>query len=288
MKKAIVYISLFLIFCTTAKATVCEDRVFQKEKIELSLCSNYGRIGERGYLLFEARTKVLNDYIKNKIARGKLEDKKFRISIQDPIYMRYLFLGRAESGCFLDIDMSGFSWPTLEQLIRLVDYFARPDWEPIDFSHWRRKNETEEEFKKRIQTAEQKISVLFGSEVEQVEFQPFIIWERDGVSLKYSGDGLKYVINGTPLPFKVNSTLPVRIHDRFLFFESEYIHVVQGMEVIKTHRIEFEPYSFNLGEDYVIFIDSEWVNICWHYDKDSCFYRYSYTENKFYRNERWK
>jgi len=289
MKKTIkvnVTLLLLLTLCTTATATDCAEREFVKGKIELFLCSNHGRIGEIGYLLFEARTKVLNDYIKNKIAKGKLENKKFRISIQDPIYMRTLFLGQNDTSYF--VHMSGFPWPTLEQLISIVNYFAKPDWEPIDLFYWRRENETEEEFEKRIQAEEEKKSVLFGSTIEQIEYQPFIIWERDGVSLKYSGDSLKYVINGIPLPFKVNATLPVRIHDRFLFFEtdfeteSDYIHVVQNMEIIKTHRLDFfGPVSFNLGENYVILIDSEWVYICWHSNKDSCFYRYSYHENRF-------
>ncbi|MCL2682302.1 MAG: hypothetical protein FWE63_02295 [Bacteroidales bacterium] len=261
--------------------------MFEEEKISLGLCQNYGRYGERTNLLFKARTKVLNNYIKDKIARGELEDKEFEIWISDPIYIRGLFIGQENN--VYSVSMSGYSFPSLDQLIRIVDYFTKPDWEPIAAYYERRENETEEAAEKRYEAEEQKVSDLFEATIEQIVYQPFIIWERDGVSLEYSGDRLKYVINGTPLPFKVNSTLPAKIHNRYLFFEREYIYVVQDMKIIKTHKIEFEDlWRFNLGEDYAIFTDSKWVNICWHSEEDSWFYRYSYDENEFYKNERWK
>jgi hypothetical protein len=95
---------------------------------------------------------------------------------------------------------------------------------------------------------------------------------------------LKYAINDTTVSFKVNATLPVKIQDRYLFFEEEYIYVVQNMETIKTFKIEKTYLENYTGEDYTVYVYSKWVNICWHSDKDSWFYSYSYDKNKFYGN----
>ena len=285
MKKTIIILSAFLfsIFCTTTKATDCSHRIFQEEKINFALCDNHGRCGERTYILFKARVKVLNDYIKDKIAKGELEDKKFEIDIYDQIYIPYMSLTQGKNGYF--VDMSGQPYPTLEKLITIVDYFAKPDWKPFipDFSQ-KIDNETEEAADKRHRANEQKISNLWksGEGREPYSYQPFTIWEKDGVSLEYSGDSLKYAINGMTVPFKVNATLPVKIQDRYLFFEKEYIYVVQDMETIKTFKIDKTYLESHTGEDNVVYVHSKWVNICWQSGIDSWLYSYSYDKNRFY------
>ena len=285
--KKLVIILISIILCTTAKASNCESRIFQEEKINLALCSNYGRIGERGYLLFKARTKVLNDYIKEKIARGELADKKFEIQISDPIYIQNMELTQGKNGYF--VAMTGFFYPTLQELITIVDYFAKPDWQPFipDFSS-QKDDETYEIYEKRYNATHQKVSNLFKSnpDKEPFAYQPFTVWEKDGVSLIYSGDGLQYAINGTPVPFKVNSTLPVKIEDRYLFFEEGYIHVVQNMETIKTFKIDETHLKNYTGEDYTVYVHPKWANICHWSNEESWFYSYSYDKNRFYGNEK--
>ena len=282
MKKTVIIISTFLfsILCTTAKATDCTPRVFQEEKINFALCDNYGRCGEKTYLLFKARTKALNNYIKDKIARGELEDKKFEFSIYSPIYLRYFELSQGKNGYF--VSMSGYLYPTLEQLISIVDYFATPNWQPLFLNNYPTKNETDEAFHRRSRASEQRISNIYksGEGREPHTYQLFTIWEKEGVSLEYSGDSLKYIIDNMPLAFKVNATLPVKIQDRYLFFEEERISVVQDMKIIQT----FEAYS---EEDYRVYAHSKWVNICppWG-SEDSWIYSYSYEKNRFYENKK--
>jgi hypothetical protein len=85
IKKRIIIISVLALFAMQAKATNCTDRIYQEEKINLYLCQNYTGFNETTALIFKARTKILNDYIKDKIAKGELEDKKFEIQIYDRI-----------------------------------------------------------------------------------------------------------------------------------------------------------------------------------------------------------
>ena len=228
MKKIFLLLSLFVFYTTAAKATNCHPKVFQEEKINLAICDNYDRSGERLFLLFKARIKVLNDYIKDKIAKGELQDKKFEISMSDPVYMRYMDLTQGKNGYF--VDMSGISYPTLTQLMTMVDYFAKPNWKSFiaDFSP-QRNDETDEAAEKRYD-AEYNKTVNFlklGIEHTPYAYQPFTIWKRDNISLEYSGDSLRYLIDEKPLSFQANATLPVKIKDRYLFFQDDNIFVVQ-------------------------------------------------------------
>ena len=280
-KRIFLLLSLFVLYTTVAKATNCSSRVFQEEKINLAICDNYDRSGERLFLLFKARTKVLNDYIKDKIAKGELQDKKFEISMSDPIYMRYMELTQGKNGYF--VDMSGISYPTLGQLMTIVDYFAQPNWKPfiVDFSY-RRDDETNEAAERRYEAEDNKITNFLKSGVGYAPYayQPFTIWKRDNISLEYSSDSLRYLIDEKPLSFQANATLPVKIKDRYIFFQDDNIFVVQDMEIIKTFKFQETYY----GEDYAVYVHSKWVNICWHSDIDSWIYSYSYDKNRFYEN----
>ena len=80
--------------------------------------------------------------------------------------------------------------------------------------------------------------------------------------------------------------MPVRIKDRYLFFEREQVFVVQNMQIIKTHKIEE-----SLGGDYKIHTHSKWVNIYEYYDRDDedrWDYSYSYDKNKFYEHKKYQ
>lgn len=162
------------------------------------------------YILYEARTKVLNNYIKDKIARGELQDKKFEISIYSPIYMRYMNLTQEDDRYLVSI--SGIPYPTLAQLMTVVDYFAKPDWKPfiVDFTP------------KRSESEHNKTLDFFETDTGYAPYtyQPFTIWKREDISLEYSGDSLRYLIGEKPLSFQVNATLPIKIKDRYLFLNA--------------------------------------------------------------------
>jgi len=96
---------------------------------------------------------------------------------------------------------------SLQDLKKIVDYFAKPDWNPFLAGYFLENDYNSiDNFYKRNTTN------------DTIAYQPFAIWKKDGISLQYSGDSLRYVINDTPLTFKVNSNLPVKIRERYLIF----------------------------------------------------------------------
>jgi hypothetical protein len=182
MKKlSTILILLLLIFCTTAKATECSDRIFREEKINLYLCQNHSDYSEERSLLYKARTKVLNDYIKNKIAEGKLKDKKFEIQIYDRLLTSpQLILTQGKNGYF--VTLTGF--PSLQQLLTIVDYFSKPDWKP--FLAYDYEKESMDDIQRRIDRFHRQ-----NAKSEDFSYSPFTILEKSGVSWEYSGDSLK-------------------------------------------------------------------------------------------------
>ena len=285
MMKYYFTILFFLALSTPVKATFCIDRIYQEEKIKLYLCQNHSGFNETRGLLYKARTKILNTYIKEKIVKGELKDKIFHIEIHDecttsPTLMLYdesstpstLILEREKEGYFVTIT----GYPSLQRLLAIVDYFSKPDWEPFlaaDFDE-----ESIENIEKRIEEF-----YVQNTKNEVFSYKPFSVWRKDEVRLQYLGDSLRYIINNKPLSFQMNSSLPVKIQGRYLFFQFDRIFVVQDAKTIES--IEIDTSMKDTDEDFDIYVFPKWVNICWG-GKDNWMYSYSYERNKFYENKR--
>ena len=286
MRKSITILSIFLILCTTARATGCGWRFFQEEKINLALCQNHGR-GKVIALLMEARTKALNEYIKEKIARGELENKKFEIRIYDPILsVPYLELTQGKNGYF--VILAGTSFPSLQQLKAIVDYFAKPDWTPFfaAFEFRVKEGETNEDTNNRRDAVGRRIDNVLNSNADKpLKHEPFAIWGRDGIAVELADDRLRYSINGTVFPLPVAFPLPVKIQDRYLFFQNDSIVVVQDMEIIQTFDIAKAP----IDENIRVTAYPKWVNITFSWSgRTDWAYSYSFDKNRLFVNPRWK
>jgi hypothetical protein len=269
MIKQILAIILFLISWQWVDATECVDRIFKEEKINLYLCQNYTNYRETRSLLFKARTKVLNDYIKMKIEKGELADKKFEIQIHDAILTYpHLELTQGKNGYF--VALSGF--PELSELISIIDYYTRPDWTPYITGDYQKISS--ETIIWRINHFYEKYTSL-----NTIAHDPFVIWSENEVRLEYSNDHLKYFIDDTALTVSATSSLPVRMKDRYLLFQSDSIFVFHGKELIQTFRT-----GDSIPEDYYIYIYDKWVNIC-HGGEHNWLYSYSYDKNQFYRRK---
>ena len=176
----------------------------------------------------------------------------------------------------------------------IVHYFANPDWQPVllpylgNNSLYDMIDITSLDFA----AVSRQISRFFEQNTvnEVFAFKPVTVWERDGVSLEFSSTGLRYAIYGEPLSLVPTfGAMPVRIHNRFLFFqrnivnncvyEAGIVHVVEDMQTIKTWE------SGSLWSSYTVFWDvevhSKWVNFSNCLDRWS--YSYSYEQNRFFR-----
>ncbi|HPG12920.1 MAG TPA: hypothetical protein PLU37_15410 [Chitinophagaceae bacterium] len=252
---------------TSAKGTECITIEFKYDHLHFNLCQNYYDYNETVTLLYEARSRQLNNFINDLIKTGKLKDKKFFIDVYDPkLTWDYIFITQSKQG--YNIDCSGFL--DFKELAELVYYFTQPDWSSFVYDPSKVKN--------RHNTRMKLLSIV--ERYSLPDIKPYLssdslLWESDGFSLKYNEDRISYYRDEELLPFKPTSSLPVKIQDRYLFFQDDSVFVLKGRSVIKTFRFPEE----NRG-DCNVKVYRKWVNISWHSDEPQ--YTYSYDKNKFF------
>jgi hypothetical protein len=264
-----IFLLLFLSFSSlNIKATECVDRTFKEEFVNLYLCQNHSNYNETRTLLFKTRAKILNEYIAEKIKLGQLTNKKFEIQLYDvALTNNHLNISQGKNDYF--VTYSGFA--TFQQLKIIVDYFANKDWKPF----FTRDNE-----KSSDASIDRQINQFFAEhKTSEITLPQQNVWTLDNLRLDYTNDTLRYYLNSILLDIQATSSLPVKIQDRFLLFQSNTIFVVQGQSIIKTQKIA-QP----ITEDYDIYTTEKWVNICYG-GKDNWVYSYSYDKNCFYKRK---
>ena len=301
MKKIAIILIIFA-FCTAAKATVDILYLFEHEKIRLSLVKLDVDCGFV-YWHHKGLAKVLNDYIKEKIANGKLENKRFEVQIETTNHRTWseyagLQLTQGRNGYFVSY-ICWVSWEenrgrtSLEHMRAIVHSFTNPDWQPVLYPYWGNTapglNPREMDFDWDVHT--RNIARFFEQNTvnEPFEFEPVTVWEiGDGVSMVFTVDGLRYAINGELLAlapetfggWRQGFTLPIRIRDRFLFFQHDGIHVVEDMQTISTFStFEWEGYDFI--HRHSIDVHPKWINIHWGFERGGI-WSYSYEQNRFF------
>ena len=267
MNKALLLLFLSF-FSSIIKATECVDRTFKEEFVNLYLCQNHSNYNETRTLLFKTRAKILNEYIAEKIKSSLLANKKFEIKLYDPVLTHnHLNISQGKNGYF--VTYSGFA--TFQQLKILVDYFANKDWKPFF---------TRDIEKSSDASIDRQINQFFTEhKTSEITLPQQNVWTLDNLRLDYTNDTLRYYVTSTLLDIQATSSLPVKIQDRYLLFQSNTIFVIQGQSIIKTQKI-----ANPITEDYTIYTTEKWVNIC-HSGKDNWVYCYSYDKNCFYKRK---
>ncbi|MDY3319899.1 hypothetical protein PG637_10875 [Riemerella anatipestifer] len=266
--KTTILILFFSLFSLTIKATECVDKTFKEEHLNIYLCQNYSNYNETRTLMYKARAKILNDYIGEQIKLGQLQNKKIEIQLYDPVLTHnHLNISKGKNGYF--VTYSGFA--TIQQLKIFVDYFADQNWKPFFTSDYQ---------KVSSETISKQINNFFlDNKTSEIPLTRLNVWTLDNLKLDYLNDKLKYFVNSIELDIAATSSLPIKINDRFLLFQSDSIFVLQGQEIIERHKIE-NP----ITEDYDIYVYDKWVNIC-NGGIDNWIYSYSYDKNKFHKRK---
>ncbi len=267
--KCFVFCLCFSISSLFSYGTVCVDKTFQYENLNLYLCQNHSNYNETTTLLYKARAQQLNKLIGDLVKAGKLKGKKFEIQIWD-IALTYDHLMLTQSKNGYHVSIAGF--PSLETLSRIVNYFAQPSWE--SFTYDPNKIKTGQEPRRIIE------KII--DEQPQIDITPYLsekikLWKLDDISLQYVNDEVTYFEDDIKLPYKPTRNLPVKIKDRFLFFETNNLFLYKKGRTLLKFSMNYK----GTGEDFsLINVHSNWVNIG--FSPDHYLYAYSYEENKVY------
>jgi hypothetical protein len=268
--KHLVTIILLLGSTAMAHATACVDKVFKHDHINLYLCQNYSNYDETTSLLFKARTQRLNSFIKDLINQGKLENKKFEIQLWDGnLTFNHIMVSQNSKG--YHVSLSGYA--SFKQLAEIINYFTQADWTSYvyDPDKVKDRDRVRENF-------EVKISEYTLPNLEQYTSTKLILWQIDSISMTYVNDSLFYFDSDLRLRYTPSSNFPVKIHDRYLFFQANGIFVYHDKKEMLQLRID----SKGINEPYSITdVYAKWVNIG--YLPDKYIYSYSYEKNRFYK-----
>jgi len=246
--------------------TECVDRTFQYDHIDFHLCQNYSNYNETTSLLYKVRAKQLDKFIADLVDKGLLKNKKITIEIYDP-ELTYNYINVSQSKSSYDIDCSGFL--TFEEIAKIIFYFTQPDWTSFVY------DPSKVDPSKARQIFLNLINKYTLPDISIYTSDNIPLWQLDNFSLTYSNDKIYYSSNGQFLPYKPTSNLPVKIRDRYLFFQEDSIFVRQGESTILSFKIpEIEE------QDYSVFSYDKWANIG--FGTANVLYSYSYDKNKFY------
>ncbi|WP_145996320.1 hypothetical protein [Dysgonomonas massiliensis] len=267
--KRICSLIIIITFAISSKATECVDYVYQGEYINMYLCQNYSSYKTCTALLLEGRAKFLNYYIKEKIDKGELQNKKLELALyQVNIVYPRLEITQGKNGYFVDISR----YPTIEELITIIDYFTIKDWKSFSAGDF-----------KDVDVDEQ-MQYFFNRQntrdIKRPKHQPIMVWQSGKVSLAYhvEDDRLYYYLNGKLISdIEANLSLPVEMNERVIFFEESRISIFEDDHIIKQFAT---PVRY---EDYRVKIYNDWINI-FQGGSEEWGYSYSYSKNRFYVN----
>jgi len=202
-------ILFFSLLSQTVKATECVEKTFKEEHLNIYLCQNYSNYNETRTLLFKARAQILNDYIAMKIQSGQLQNKKIEIQLYDPLLTyNYLNISQGKKGYF--VTYSGFA--SIQQLKTFIDYFTDPNWKPFFTSDFE---------KVSSETISKQIEQFFlDNKTSKIEASQLNVWSLDHLKLDYLNDTLQYFVQASALPIAASSSLPIKIKDRYLLFQT--------------------------------------------------------------------
>lgn len=254
---------------TLVQATVCIDKTFSHKNINLYLCQNHSNYNETRTLLFKARAQVLNQFIEDLITEKKLDQKKFEIQIWDgAIGYEHIMVSQSRNGYF--VSCSGF--PSFKELAKIINYFTQEEWTSFVY-----KADQVEDPERTCELFKKLLNQYPLPDLSKYISSKITLWQIDNLSLTYSKDSISYYDNNHALKYRPNSNLPIKIRDRYLFFQCDCFFVYQnGRELLK-----FKIRPIGTCEDYSLLkAHSTWVNIG--FQADDILYSYSYDQNRFY------
>lgn len=276
MKKVILTLLLFL-YCLLGHATVCADMYFIEKHISICVCKNHGRGLDNINLYYKGVAKALNKYIALRIERGELKNKRFDIYMFDPIITRpHISLTQGSKGYYI---LTGEA-KSLNELIRLIDEFAQPNFKGLDIGLW--DHEDYEENERLLKRIEKRI---LNKEIPQNDLElildknQFILWKKNDMKVVFHQDKVKCFIDNK----EINHSLlgyPQVIQDRYILQNKDGFTIYQDTILIKIFKYKSDDW-WDSNEYLQSEIYAKWAN----FSSNDITYSYSYDQNRFYAIE---
>lgn len=262
---------IIFVFSVNAGATERAYHNYIYSNLNFSFCYNLTSHDPVEYLYYKGLSTLLNEYIKEKIENGGLDKKKLEIQAGCTLFGIYpaIEISRNKNGYFVFIHGD----TNLNQLVRIVNYFASKDWESFCYNY---ENVSPKVALKLFNTILDK--VVGTPQLEFIENKSIKVWEVGSLQIMYKPDELFYQFNEKVLNFKPSNPLPAKLQDRYFYVINNKIQVVEEDKIILEQTIpdydDIMPYLYTI-ESYW-----KWLNV---YYREDPILSYSYEKNRFYK-----
>ena len=262
---------IIFVFSVNAGATERAYHNYIYSNLNFSFCYNFTSHDPVEYLYYRGLSTLLNEYIKEKIENGDLDKKKLEIQAGCTLFGIYpaIEISRNKNGYFVFIHGD----TNLNQLVRIVNYFASKDWESFCYNY---ENVSPKVALKLFNTILDK--VVGTPQLEFIENKSIKVWEVGSLQITYKPDELFYQFNEKVLNFKPSNPLPAKLQDRYFYVINNKIQVVEEDKIILEQTIpdydDIMPYLYTI-ESYW-----KWLNV---YYREDPILSYSYAKNRFYK-----
>lgn len=276
MAKRILILSLFA-YCINflpIHATVCADQFFVEKHVVLGVCKNHARGLSQAEVYYKGVAKVLNDYIKLRIERGDLKNKRFDIYMLDPVLTRPHYEMVQNSTTYFIRSGQDLS---LKELMSLIDEFTQIGFTAIDIGVWGTNEKEYDAQTRQIERFEKRIfnKNLPQADIDTVLNNEYIIFEKNKLKMIYKNDIVQTFIDGESITIDMTGW-PNVIRDRYIFQGLGFFKIYQDTTLIKTFKFQVKDWYDCEYMDARVF--SKWINY------SMCgipLYSYSYDRNRF-------
>lgn len=273
--RRLVFILCLLVSSLLGNATNCGEQYFIGSRVSIGICKNYSRGLDAVSLYYKGVVKALDDYIALRVERGELKDKKFDIYMSDPILTRpHYALSQSKKAYYI---MTGNALG-LDELICLVDEFAKPNFAPIDLNVWDVYGEEAQEGIERMDRWYKKLlkKELPKTDIDNILEKEYILWQQNEMKVIFNNDKVKCFLGDQEIKHSLMG-YPLVIGDRYFLQNANTFEVYEDSRLIKTFRYNTEEnYDCHYMQAEVY---DKWINIELYYNIK---YSYSYDKNRFY------
>jgi len=224
----------------------------------------------------------LNWYVKSKIESGDLKNKPVIYDIYDYNFERQRYLleiYETNNAYHISINyresyQMHFNY---KELIKIIDYFAHPEFEPFycDTNLTRITLTTEIFFNK--------INPLVGEPAIDDENGNILVYTLDSFKIIYTDKKFRIFWDNEDLNITVDYpiSIPVKFRNRIIFMNQEYFYVFEDKKCIK--KVATPGILWDIQDETnkpTIKIYTDWMDI---FEYDTPRYSYSYQNNRLYK-----
>jgi hypothetical protein len=248
------------------------SRFFNYRHLKFELIIRHENDAENLY--YKGVSEILSSFIDSLISAGKLQDKKFEISVTTAVWMDQspgviMYKSPYSYYCSLNGLVQKIN---LSYLLNIINYFTTAQWESFYYDTKTLPPKTAVNiFNRKLPPTPAYIKHIVQTQKTVVDSKLYDIVLKN--------DSLFVFVNGRK-HCRLSNPLPVEIKDRVIIANGNKFEVISGGQIIGEITLTKSHITDGMYEQPFAKAQDKWVN---YNNINYCFLSYSYDRNKFYK-----